>query len=255
MITDVIFLLVGVGVGTLGTLMGAGGGFILVPFLLFLYPEYSPSLVTGISMLAVAANAWSGSVAYIFLKRVHWRSALLFTAASLPGAWVGVRLGEIIPRAQFEMFFGVLLLLVASFLSWRSIKNSRISGSREPSVRAYVGGSLISLGVGVLASFVGIGGGIIHVPLLSEVLGYPLHLATGTSHFILAVSASVTVLSHASAGHYAELPSFVPYLIVGIVVGAQAGARLSKKVPAQRILQLLALALGFVGFRLLFRSF
>ena len=68
--------LVGLGllVGAFGTLIGAGGGFVLVPVLLLLYPQDSPALVTGISLAVVFFNATSGSVAYARMGRVDFRS-------------------------------------------------------------------------------------------------------------------------------------------------------------------------------------
>ena len=77
-----------------------------------------------------------------------------------------------------------------------------------------------------------------------------MHLATGTSHVILALTALINVMEHARQGHYVGLEPFVPYLVLGAVIGAQAGARLSKRVAAHRILQALAVALFLVALRL-----
>ncbi len=61
----------GLGVGAFGTLVGAGGGFVLVPVLLFLYPDMKASTVTSISLLVVTANAASGSIAYGLQRRIR----------------------------------------------------------------------------------------------------------------------------------------------------------------------------------------
>ena len=86
---DSIYVLLGLCVGSLGTLVGAGGGFLLVPILLFLHPELSAAKITGISFLAVVANASSGSIVYILRRQVHWHSARIFTLCSLPGLLLG----------------------------------------------------------------------------------------------------------------------------------------------------------------------
>jgi uncharacterized membrane protein YfcA len=80
--------LIGLGllVGAFGTLIGAGGGFVLVPVLLILYPQDSPALVTGISLAVVFFNAASGSVAYVRMRRVDMASGLMFAAATGPGS-------------------------------------------------------------------------------------------------------------------------------------------------------------------------
>ncbi|NUM87635.1 MAG: hypothetical protein HUU37_00385 [Bdellovibrionales bacterium] len=96
----------------------------------------------------------------------------------------------------------------------------------------------------------GMGGGIIHVPLLANVLGFPVHLAAGTSHFVLALTSAAAVTEHHLRGHYAGLQGFVPYLLAGILAGAQVGAQFSRIVSSRRILLILALALASVGVRL-----
>ncbi len=73
-------------VGAYGTIIGAGGGFILVPVLLLLYPDYQPEQLTAVSLAVVFANATSGSVAYGRQRRVDYLTGLLFAAASAPGS-------------------------------------------------------------------------------------------------------------------------------------------------------------------------
>ena len=247
-----LFFFVGIFVGTLGTLIGAGGGFILVPVMLFLFPEFASTKVTAISMLAVAANSVSGSMAYAYKRQIHWQSAMIFTVASTPGIWLGLRLAKTVHRDHFELTFGILLAMVASFLLYRTTVKKHLPDHTKYSLtkQATVWGCLISVLVGVLSSFLGIGGGVIHVPMMAEFIQFPVHIATGTSHFILALTSLMTVAGHWLAGHYVDLPSFVPFLIVGIVLGAQIGARYSKKIASKRILQLLAIALLIVAARL-----
>ena len=82
-------VLLGLLVGAYGTMIGAGGGFILVPVLLLLYPDDSPELVTSISLGAVFFNAVSGSFAYIRQRRVDFLAGNAFAAATIPGAIAG----------------------------------------------------------------------------------------------------------------------------------------------------------------------
>ena len=73
-------------VGAYGTLIGAGGGFVLVPFLLILYPHETAETITAISLAVVFFNALSGSIAYARMRRIEYRSGLIFSAATIPGA-------------------------------------------------------------------------------------------------------------------------------------------------------------------------
>ena len=87
---DIIGLIgLGFAVGTYGTLIGAGGGFVLMPILLLIYPDDSPELLTSISLAVVFFNTLSGSEAYAFMKRIDYKSGLLFAGAAIPGAVFG----------------------------------------------------------------------------------------------------------------------------------------------------------------------
>ena len=89
MVQNLYLIPLGFVIGTYGTLIGAGGGFVLMPLLLVLYPEESPEVITGISLAVVFFNALSGSVAYAKMKRIDYRSGLLFSLATIPGAILG----------------------------------------------------------------------------------------------------------------------------------------------------------------------
>ena len=83
-------IVIGFTVGAIGTLIGAGGGFLLVPILLLLNPKTPPDVVTGISLAVVFFNAASGSVAYARMRRINYRAGIIFALAAVPGAVIGV---------------------------------------------------------------------------------------------------------------------------------------------------------------------
>jgi uncharacterized membrane protein YfcA len=260
----------GTGVGCYGTLIGAGGGFVLMPVLLLLYPNQNADLLTSISLAVVFFNALSGSEAYALLKRIDYRSGLMFSAATIPGAILGALNTSVVPRRLFDFIFGVLLLAAAAFLIWqpRKAKNDRKSTStvHYRMVRRladahginyaydfnWLLGLTISIIVGYISSFLGIGGGIIHVPALTYLLNFPVHIATATSHFILAIMALTGTIVHILSGTFAHGVHRTIALAIGVVLGAQIGARLSEKIQSNWILRGLAIALGVVGLRILF---
>ena len=114
-------------------------------------------------------------------------------------------------------------------------------------------GILISIIVGYLSPLLGIGGGIIHVPALVQWLHFPVFVATATSHFILAIMATVSVIVHAIKGSYSDpkILHMVIGLIIGVIPGAQVGAWLSHKLKGYTIIRVLGVCLGLVGFRIL----
>src|SRR5882724_10295549 len=103
-------------VGSFGTLIGAGGGFILVPVLVILFPGLEPSLITSISLAVVFLNAASGSIAYARMKRIDYKSGIAFGLATLPGSVFGAELTQYLPRHLFNIILGGALILVAIFI-------------------------------------------------------------------------------------------------------------------------------------------
>jgi uncharacterized protein len=263
------WMVLGVGVGCYGTLIGAGGGFVLMPVLLLLNPQQNPALLTSISLVVVFFNALSGSEAYALMKRIDYRSGLMFSAATIPGAVLGALNTASIPRRLFDAIFAIALVGVAIYL----VRHPRGAGARQAgmryahhrTVRSLIDihgthyeysfdlalGIAISAVVGYVSSFLGIGGGIIHVPALCCLLNFPIHVATATSHFILAIMALTGTVVHMKTGALSHGVHQTIALAIGAVIGAQIGARLSEKVHGEWIIRSLAVALGVVGLRIL----
>lgn len=240
-------------VGAYGTLVGAGGGSLLVPALLILLPHESPATITAISLAVVFFNAYSGTIAYVRMGRVHYRAGVLFTLAGLPGAVLGTLLVHEMPRRLFDPIFGVLLLAIGGFL----VASPGGGGDLEPgttvrlSDRRLLFGSVGSAYIGVLSSLLGIGGGIIHVPFLIRLLRMPPHTATATSHFVLTFVALTATVTHVAMGEFQHGLQQTMYLAIGVMMGAPLGAALSTRLHGSLIVRLLALALCLVGLRLL----
>jgi uncharacterized membrane protein YfcA len=266
----------GLVIGAFGTLIGAGGGFILVPILLIVYPNENTELITGISLAVVFFNALSGTLAYARMKRVDYKAGVTFALATIPGAILGAVSTAYLPRHAFDMIFGVLMIVAGVFL-WVSAKDDHsISASHRGDHRtdgkqavlivreivdaegiqyhyAYnpVIGIVLSVFVGFVSSLLGVGGGFIHVPALTRLLNFPVHIATATSQFVLAVMALTGTMVHVASGVFVHGVRRTAMLAVGVLVGAQVGARLSNRVGGKWIIRGLAFALVFVGLRLI----
>jgi len=255
----------GVLIGACGTLIGAGGGFVLMPILLLVYPADSPALLTSISLAVVFFNAASGSWAYHRMRRIHYKSGWLFSAGTVPGAILGALTANYIPRRLFNAVFGFLMLGASAYLflypdKKRARKNAECDSSSGRG-ESYGGneqfsynralGVVLSLGVGYVSSLLGVGGGIIHVPTLVNLFNFPVHIATATSHFILAITAFTGSIVHVASGTFTGGLWRTVLLAIGVLPGAQLGAKLSSRVPGNWIIRGLALALALVGLRIL----
>ncbi len=257
-------------VGTFGTLIGAGGGFILVPVLLLLYPDKSPETITTISLAVVFFNSLSGSFAYAKMKKIDYKSGIIFALATLPGSILGSLTTSLIPRNTFDMLFGILLLAGSIYLfinlgnkagqgKNRGWQLARKITDADGVVYTFsynpLAGIVISLLVGYLSSLLGIGGGIIHVPVMIQLLNFPVHLATATSHFVLAAMSLSGSVVHLATGVLSSGFLQTAGLTIGALLGAQLGAVLSKRLKGGWIIKSLALALGLAGIRIFVMAF
>jgi uncharacterized membrane protein YfcA len=251
-------------------LVGAGGAFILVPILLLLYPEASPETITSISLAVVFFNTASGSAAYAGTKRIDYKSGVMLSLATVPGAVLGALLTPYIPRRAFDALLGAVLVLAATYIfGWpnpSSLPIGRASSRQSQRYLVDLGGNVyefsynpavglaLSFIVGFLSSLLGIGGGVIHVPMLIKLLGFPAHVATATSHFMLAIMSLAATLVHIGTGAFACGVRRTIVLSLGMIIGAQLGAILSGRLRGPLIVRGLAAALGLVGLRLLWTA-
>ena len=240
-------VLLGAAVGGVGTLIGAGGGFLLVPALMFLYPEASPETITSISLAVVTCNAISGSIAYARMKRIDYGAGWRLALAAAPASALGALSTSFLPRRTFDAVFAVVLLLAGVAMAVWPEAPARAADRR--------GDTTVGMGFSAAAAYVstlfGIGGGGLHVPVLVYVLGFPTHIATATSQFILAGMALVGTITHAVSGNLAGVVRPTLVLAAGALVGAQAGAALSNRIHGTALIRGLAVALGIVGVRIL----
>lgn len=268
------FIPIGFLAGAYGTLIGAGGGFVLVPLLLFISPSEQPAVITATSFAIIFLNAVSGTAAYAGMRRIGYKTGILFALATVPGAIAGSALTPLISRSAFGLLFGAALIGAAAFLIARQLarrgpNNSTAAGPRAAPGPAVVEtvidregnayalsydvrlGMGLSLLIGLISSLIGIGGGLIHVPLLTYLLGFPLHIATATSHFILMFTALAAAVTHIINGTFPSDLLRLLFLAIGVVPGAQLGAFVSRRISTPWIVVGLAAALGLVGIRLI----
>lgn len=246
-------VLAGAFVGCVGTLIGAGGGFLLIPALAYFMPHAETDTLTAISLFVVAFNAASGTVGYARQKKIHYQSGLVFAAAALPGAAMGVFIASVMPRATFDLALGIMLIIGAALVILRALGKAPETPP-NPTRTMLVLGAIISVAVGFIASMLGIGGGIIHVPALIYLLHFPAHRATATSHFVLALTAWLAVSVHFFKGDYTGFWWLCTPLALGSIFGAQLGAHLSTKLSARAIATALAIAMITVGARTIYRA-
>lgn len=257
---------IGVAVGTYGTLVGLGGGFLVVPLLLFVY-NLSPPAAAATSLVVVFLNSASGSAGYLRLKRVDLRAGVLLALGTIPGALIGPAIAIRLPQRTFELVFATFLISMAIFLlvrpeasaprpnttasTWLRVRRTFTdsSGTEHPISFSMPLAVAISFGVGVIGSLLGIGGGVIHVPAMIYLMGFPVHVAMATSTFVLAITSLTAVLEYARRD-FVQWP-LAAALGIGVIIGAQLGAAVSHRIHARWLVRLLTLAMVGLGIRML----
>ncbi len=265
----VLFVVFGIAVGAYGAIVGAGGGFLVVPMLLAVL-QVSAQQAVGTSMVVVFLNAVSATVAFARQRRIDYRSGIIFAVAALPGSVVGALLTTRFDSAWFKIGFGLLLIGLAVYLMLRPeagavSEEAMAARAAQPGMvcRTIVDcegktfiyycnerqGAIISFFVGFFSSALGIGGGIIQTPIMVQLYCFPSHIAAATSMLIITVSTFLGVGSHLVLGHVLVVPALA--IGVGALAGAQLGAFVARRAHGQWLMRALAAALLLVGVRLL----
>ncbi len=263
----IVFLpVLGAAVAALGTMVGLGGGFVLVPILILLFPEASPVTLTAMSLTMIFMNAVSATIGNLRAKSIDFRTAWILLIGAVPGAIAGSLTARVLSRADFERLFGVLLIVGAVYILWRGrrmgrdepslahLPNRSIQERRGKLYVFYVNGLLaavVSPLAGFVSSLFGIGGGIIHIPALTFILKVPIRVAGSTSLLVLAFTSSAALLTLLASGAILEGWRRAGLLGLGAVFGAQLGLYLSRRVNQTVVLLILSAALFISGLRML----
>jgi uncharacterized membrane protein YfcA len=233
---------VGLSAGTLGSMLGVGGGIIMVPALTLL--NLPPAQAASTSLIAVMSTSISSTIEYSRQKRIDYILGLEMAACAIPGGVLGAVLSEYLVEDTFKLYFGILLILTGIYIAY---KNSVLKDlqAKKRSLLLHVAVFAASFGAGIISSLFGVGGGIVFVPAMLLVLGLTMQRAAPTSQLTLMMTAVAGVLTHSVLGHPDYLQAVV--LSAGAFAGAQIGARLSrmtKDVLLQRLLAILLIALA-----------
>lgn len=243
MIDEAVLALLGLGAGFVGSIVGLGGGLIVVPVLT--YMGLAPSVAVANSLFATLGNAAASTVVYSRQRRVHYAAFARLAAAAVPGTILGALASDHVAPPEFRILFAALL---ASCILYMALGMRMRHAGRGASITAAVMGTGAGFGAGIVSSFFGIGGGVIFVPVLVIVLGYAMRDSTATSQAILVPVSLAAVTSHAVLGH----PDYYQalFLVIGAVVGGLCGAQVSVRINNTYLKALASVVMGLAALRL-----
>jgi uncharacterized protein len=274
----VLMLALGATVGFLSGMFGVGGGFLLTPLLMF--SGIAPGIAVATGANQIVASSVASALAQWRRGNVDFRMGMVLIAGGLVGAVIGVPLLRLLRDAGqlslvvslgYVTFLGAIgsLMLVESMRAIQRAREgkpvrARKSGQhnwihglplkmRFPRSRLYISAIpplVIGALVGLLAAFLGVGGGFIMVPAMIYLLRMSTSIVIGTSLFqIIFVTAAVTVL-HAGFNQTVDIV-LATVLIIGGVIGGSLGVSLGQRLKGEQLRALLAILVLAVSVRLL----
>lgn len=263
----IICMLVGILTAFVGSLVGLGGGVILIPILLYLHQMQAdfawatPQAIVGISLVVMVFTALSSTISYHRMGRVDYRTGVLFLVGSIPGGIIGSWLNQYIKVSHFSLYFGFMVIIISLlFLIKRKPRNVKKTGKWPERVYHIEGKTyyysvnvwiafLLSLIVGILSGLFGIGGGSIMVPAMILLFGFPAHIATATSMFMILFISLISASTHIVLGHVDW--NYVIFFIPAAWVGGKLGVRLNRHLHGKTLEWILRIVLMFIGVRLI----
>ena len=269
----IITFLVALGAGVLGSLLGLGGGLIVIPALTLAF-GVDMKYAIGASVVSVIATSSGAAAAYVRERMTNLRVAMLLEVGTTSGAIVGATITGYLNTAALYVIFGTIMMISAVLMLRKrhehlsvSTKTDRVSDRlrlhdsyfdenqrREVAyhVEHPILGLLMMLIAGTVSGLLGVGSGVLKVPAMDLAMKLPIKVSTATSNFMIGVTAA------ASAGVYFARGDINPYIAgpvaAGVMIGATAGSRLLGRLKNNFIRTLFVIVLLIVSVQMLLKG-
>jgi uncharacterized membrane protein YfcA len=275
----------GIGAGVFGSLLGLGGGTLIVPILTlgFGFPLIK---AVGVSLICVIVT--SGAAAGVYLERrvANLRLGMTLELFTATGAMVGGLIAFLVPERAIELLFAGLLAYVSLTMARRkdpprvpepidpvepvasgveaaeAATGDGPSLGRQPFLETLSGpgyrvrgigfGIVGSIVAGLSTALLGIGGGTVKVPVMHVVMGVPLRVATATSNLMMGITASASAIIYLIRGGidpYAASPT-----AIGVFIGASIGSRAAHRIDLRILRGLFVVILLYTAWQMLQRG-
>jgi uncharacterized membrane protein YfcA len=274
----------GIAAGVFGSWIGIGGGTLIVPLLTLAF-NLPVREAVGVSLVCVIVTSSASASVYLQRNVANLRLGMFLELFTATGAVIGGAIAFLLDQRLLAGLFAAVLVYVAGTMLWRSLKDP--SGTAEPeagiadaagigqttvageietdpgsfvdhlsgpgySIRRLRLGAVGSVFAGVISALLGIGGGIVKVPVMNLLMGVPLRVATATSNLMIGITASTSAIVYLLRG------SIDPYVAgptaVGVFIGATVGSRISHRIDVRFIRLLFVLVLLYTAFEMAQRA-
>lgn len=269
LLTLIIFV-AGIIAGSLGALLGIGGGIVLVPFL-NLAMHFPLQAAAAISLTTVIATSSSVSAGRAGKQLINMRLGMVLEVATAAGSLLGSFTAQLLPQATLQLLFGVMAAVVAVItLSRVSRRNVLLDPNIDPGllggrfhedesggvvtyrVKRLPAALAASFLAGNVSSLLGVGGGVIKVPVLNAWCGVPVRAAAATSAFMIGVTATAGAIVYYGRGQL--IPALAAAAVLGVQVGSSAGMHFGARASARWLKILMACVLILVSLSMFVRA-
>jgi uncharacterized membrane protein YfcA len=258
----IILLATGVGTGFASGFLGVGGGFIMTPVQYWIFTDMGVptdmaiKLAFGTSLMAILPIAASGTWRHHRMGAVWWRAAIVMGGSGLAGGFVGATLAAHLPGAGLKIVFGIVMLAAAV----RMLIATLVEVEGEPEDKPWLWATW-AIPINIVTTMLGIGGGVLMVPIMVLVLKFKMHRAVATSLAFVMIANVGGIIGYIVNG--LGVPNLPPYsigyvnllswaLLVATSVGmAQVGAITAHRLPARQLRYVFVGVMFYMGLRML----
>lgn len=274
MIDGLVLVVGGVAAGLFGSLLGLGGGILIVPLLTLVF-DLPLLAAVGVSLVCVIVTSGASAGVYLERRVANLRLGMVLELFTAVGALAGALAAFILPEVFLELLFAALLVYVAfTMVRGRdpepegvvdpataaataaavATDSSFIAALSGPGYRVrHLGlGAVGSIVAGVTSALLGIGGGLVKVPVMHVLMGVPLRVATATSNLMIGITASASAIIYLLRG------GIDPYVAsptaVGVFFGASLGSRIAHRIDLRILRGLFVAVLLYTSWQMLRRA-
>lgn len=265
-----ITFLMSIVAGIFGAILGLGGGVIIIPFLT-LVQGVPIKIAIAASIVAVVATSTASAASYVEKRIANVRLGMLLETSTTSGALIGALIATSVPAPTLTLIFGIALIY-AAFAMLRAPQDSRVgfnignqpqdrfrlassyydlslTQSVEYAPRRIRGGILASLFAGWFSGMLGVGGGLIKVPVMNSLMKVPTKVATATSNFMIGITAATGAAVYFLRGFVnAEI---VAPVALGVLLGAVLGSKISPRIRSVYIHYTFVIVLVYTAIRMI----
>lgn len=239
---------IGLATGILSGLLGVGGGFIMVPAMVYLL-GMSQHQAHGTSLAAMIFIVLLSAISYSVNGYMNWAVAIELAIGGVLGAMVGARICNRIGAKHLRRYFGMLLIMVAAKMIWDVASSTSGGGSVNGDIKPHELHGIVVFGIGtltgILSGLMGVGGGIIMVPAMVYLMGFSQKMAQGVSLAVIIPVSISGALIHAKQGNVRSDVGY--WLVIGGVLGGLVGAQLAQILPNSALKAVFGLLMVVLG--------